>query len=56
MTFCYILPVERHFQVFSNNQPAYWNSKYLGTAFPWWKFPGEIAGHAHRSEILWEEV
>ena len=26
----------------SNNQPAYWDSTCLGTAFPCWKCPGEI--------------
>ena len=32
-----------------NNQPACWDSTGLGTCLPWWKFPGEIAFHAHRS-------
>ena len=30
------------------NQPAYWDSTCLGTAFPWWKFPGEIAVRVYR--------
>ena len=42
MTFCYILPVERLFYVSSNNQPTYWDSTCICTAFPWWKYPGEI--------------
>jgi hypothetical protein len=33
--------------VSSNNQPAYWYSTNLGTAFPRWKNPGEIAPRAH---------
>ena len=40
MTFCYIL---------LNNQPAYWDSAYLGTAFPSWIYPDQIALGAHRS-------
>ena len=28
--------------VSGNNQPAYWDSTCLGTAFPWWKCPVEI--------------
>jgi len=29
--------------------PAYWYSACLGTAFPWWKCPGEIAVCDHCS-------
>jgi hypothetical protein len=32
MTFCYILPVERLFYVFSNNQLSYRHSTCFGTA------------------------
>ena len=32
-----------------NNQPADWDSTCLGTAFPWWKCPGEIAVRVHPS-------
>jgi len=32
----------------SKNHPAYWDSTCLGAAFPWWKFPGEIAVRAYR--------
>jgi len=48
MTFFY-KSVERPFYVSSNNQPAYWNSTCLITAFPCWKCPGEIAVRAHLS-------
>jgi len=49
MTYCYILPMEHLFWVSSNNQSAHWDSTCLGTAFPWWKCPGEIALHSHPS-------
>jgi len=37
--------------IVSNNHPAYTcrDSTCLGTGFPWWKFPGEIAVRAYRS-------
>ena len=37
---------------------AYYDSTRLGTAFPWWKCPDEIALGAHRSlpEIFQEKV
>jgi len=47
MTFSYMLPVKRLLQVSINNQPAYWDSTRLGTAFPLWKCPSEIALRAH---------
>ena len=48
ITFYYILPVERHLKVSSNNQPAYWNATYLGSFLPTWKFPDEMTVCAHR--------
>jgi len=33
----------------TNNQPTYWDSTCLGTAFPWWKCPGEITVRVHLS-------
>jgi hypothetical protein len=35
--------------VFSDNQPAYWDSTCLVPAFPCWKYPGEIAVRVHLS-------
>ena len=49
MTFCHILCMECLFYASSNNQPACWDSTYLDTTFPWWKYPGEIAVCAYRS-------
>ena len=57
MTFCCICPVERLFQVYSKNQPAYWDSICLVPLFR-----GRIilvkslsVLIAHCPEIFWEE-
>jgi len=49
MICCYILSVERLFQVSSNNHPAHWDSTCHGSALRWWKCPGEIGLHAYHS-------